>query len=52
MEANDRGTYRKTREGGALGIGIVAGLLALTYGLAPGARHWYRHGRLPNGGRR
>jgi len=51
MQANDRGTYEEAAEkkgGGVLpAVVIVLGLGAAIYGFSPGARHWYKHGRLP-----
>ncbi len=47
---NDRGSYGDQSThggGGGIGIGIMVGLVAVIYGLSPGARHFYRHGRLP-----
>jgi hypothetical protein len=50
MEPNERGTYGDRKESGSvLSVAIVVGLAAAIYGLSPGARHWYKHGRLPNG---
>ena len=47
---NDRGSYGANagKSGGAaLPIVLVLGCTALIYGISPGARHWYKHGRLP-----
>lgn len=45
---NERGTYGDDAKpedwkSGAIVIGIAAAI----YLLSPGARHWYKHGRLP-----
>jgi hypothetical protein len=48
--ANGRGSYGADASKSGSGLGAVGVLLALgvvIYGLSPGARHWYRHGRLP-----
>jgi hypothetical protein len=50
MASNDRGTYedrKESRGNGALSIVIVLGIAGAIYGFSPGARHWYKHGRLP-----
>ena len=47
--ANDRGSYgAEASEGSLSSVAVVLGLGAVIYGLSPGARHWYRHGRLPS----
>lgn len=28
-------------------VGILAGITFVIFGLSPGARHYYRHGKLP-----
>lgn len=35
------------KKGGLLSVAIVLGLTAAIFGLSPGARHFYRHGKLP-----
>ena len=45
---NARGSFGdrgKSSLAGTLGVGV--GIMAVIYALSPGARHWYKHGRLP-----
>jgi hypothetical protein len=52
---NERGQYvdhdaRDTRRGSGWGGAVVLlGITAAIYALSPGARYWYKHGRLPPG---
>jgi hypothetical protein len=52
--ANQRGEYGDAPDGdrkeslGAGGILLVAGIAVGVYALSPGARHFYKHGRLPS----
>jgi len=50
-EPNERGQYgdtpRSDGKGGAVGILVALGVAVGIYALSPGARHYYRHGRLP-----
>jgi hypothetical protein len=51
--ANERGTYGpnggtgEQKGGGWLAIVLLAGATVGIYALSPGARHFYKHGRLP-----
>jgi hypothetical protein len=47
---NDRGEYgdAECKRGGAGGVAILAAITIAIYATSPGARHWYRHGRLPS----
>ena len=53
--ANQRGQYGAPAPAGeeksagktGLGIAIMAALTVGVYALSPGARHYYKHGRLP-----
>jgi hypothetical protein len=48
--ANARGEYGDSPEGkktGGGGVGIILGVAVAIYALSPGARHFYKHGRLP-----
>ena len=55
IPANERGQYGATTattaaERKGLGLGGVLALVGITagiYALSPGARHYYKHGRLP-----
>lgn len=51
FEPNQRGEYGTAAssegKGGTAGILILLGIAAGIYGLSPGARHYYKHGRLP-----
>lgn len=38
----------KEKKGGTLAIVIILIMTAAVYGLSPGARHYYKHGRLPD----
>lgn len=39
----------KKKGDGVLTFLILGGLTALVFGLSPGARHFYKHGKLPPG---
>jgi hypothetical protein len=47
--ANERGSYGAdaSKHGSFGAVAVVLGLGAVIYGFSPGARHWYKHGRLP-----
>jgi len=50
--ANERGSYGEAnggegRRSGALPVLLMLGIAAGLYALSPGARHFYKHGRLP-----
>lgn len=47
--ANERGSYKQDtgKKNDVLPVVILIGVGAVIYGLSPGARHWYKHGRLP-----
>lgn len=48
---NERGSYGAniSKSGSTFGaVAIVLGIGAVIYGFSPGARHWYKHGRLPS----
>ena len=50
-ESNQRGQYGAAAssdgKGGTAGILVLLGIAAGIYGLSPGARYFYKHGRLP-----
>jgi hypothetical protein len=45
--ADDQDDDQERRRGGALPVVLVVGIAAAIYGFSPGARHWYKYGRLP-----
>ncbi len=47
MQSNERGSYGDDHGSSGVGIVIGFGLMAVIYGLSPGARHFYKHGHLP-----
>jgi hypothetical protein len=51
--ANERGSYgpsgsEEGKGNSGLAILLLAGVTAGIYALSPGARHFYKHGRLPS----
>jgi hypothetical protein len=47
--ARERGSYGEEEDngGGGLAILFLFGITVGIYALSPGARHFYKHGRLP-----
>ena len=52
--ANERGSYGNAavkdddkKDGGLLPVLVLAGVTIGVYALSPGARHFYKHGKLP-----
>jgi len=47
ITTDTRGQYPSTGHGSGLGVLALLGIGVGIYAASPGARHWYKHGRLP-----